>query len=146
MRTTLKVRVSLSFLLTLMLALLVGCGDRPPMPALKAGKQNVHVELGTYSWRFLAKHVIADSAGPSYMIDLDKEAAILSPQTELTISFSSKPKKMFLTQWEGQNELSSVELKSKTFRLPAEKGTYLYSIRAEWGRGSGNYAFAVKIQ
>lgn len=138
--------LALLFVSLLMLLLVAGCGDRPPMLTIKAGKQEVHVERGGYSWRFLAGHVIADSPGPSDMVKIDEDAAVLPPGTELKLSFGSNPKKMVLSQWEGRDEISQVELKSKTFKLPAEKGTYLYSIHAEWRKGNALYAFAVKVQ
>ncbi|MDF2670009.1 MAG: hypothetical protein K0R67_2315, partial [Paenibacillus sp.] len=86
-----------SFALLLLMALfLTACGNKPPMPTIKAGDQKVPVEMGTYSWRFLTSHVTADSAGPADMVDVEQDAVTVPPGTKLSISFRSKPKKMEL--------------------------------------------------
>jgi hypothetical protein len=129
-----------------MALLLVACGDKPPFPKIKVGDQKVLVEPGTYSWRFLAKHVIADSPGPSDIVDPEHDAITVAPGSELSITFSSKPKTMVLSTWEGNQELSTVELQSGKYKLPSDKGTYIYSVRANWSKGSGMYAFVLKVE
>ncbi|MFK7693617.1 hypothetical protein ACI5FR_12555 [Paenibacillus sp. HJGM_3] len=139
--------ISLMAVLTSVLVLLLtGCNDRPPMLTIKGGKQSVLVKQGTYSWRYLTRHVIADSPDPANMIKLPDEATRLAPGTELSLLFGRQPKKMMLSRWEGQKELGQEPLDKNSYTLPTEPGTYLYSIRAEWRQGSSMYAFAVRVE
>ncbi|MGN7385245.1 hypothetical protein [Paenibacillus sp. SAFN-117] len=129
-------------LFTVLAILLVGCSSRPPMPSLTADNIKIPVVLGTYAW----KNVVADAPGPNYLVK-DTESVTVSPGTEVTIKFSGKPDRMILSRWEGQESREEVELESNKFTLPEEKGEYIYSIRAEWGKNkSGLYAFIVKVE
>ncbi|GIP32805.1 hypothetical protein [Paenibacillus sp. J2TS4] len=131
---------------TVIAILLVGCSSRPPMPVLKAGKIEIPAVLGTYSWKTFNKQVIADAPGPDYLVK-DLTPIAVKPKEEVLVKFSSKPSKMILSRWVGQETVEQVELDSNQFTLPQEKGEHIFSIRAEWGEHkSGLYAFIVKVE
>lgn len=132
--------------LTMISLFLIGCGSRPPIPKLTSGKTEIPVVMGTYSWRSFNKHVIADAPGATDLM-IDKNPTSIQPNAEIRVSFSNKPDKMIWAKWVGNEIVDEVELKSNKFILPTEKGEYIYSINASWGKNnSGLYAFKVSIE
>jgi hypothetical protein len=134
-----------ALMLLIFVLLLTGCGNTPPMPTLTVNQKNIDFELGSYTWRSLVKTTIADAASPTILVK-DLTPHDVSPKSHLSIKFSKKPEKIFLSQWEDNKELNQIELQDNSFQLPTEKGTYIYSIRSQWNNGSGTYAFVIRVE
>lgn len=135
-----------SLLLALLFLFLIGCSSRPPTLELTMGKTKVPVVAGSYAWKSFAKHVIADSPGPNYLLK-DTEPVVAQPGSEIKVKFSRKPERIIWSRWVGNDVVDRIELESNTLILPEEPDEYLYSIRAEWGKDkSGTFAFAVKVE
>lgn len=133
-------------IITMISLLLTGCSSRPPVPELTAGKIDIPVEMGSYSWRVLTKSVIADAPGPTDLMK-DTTPVSIKPNAEVLIKFSNKPNKLIWSRWMKREVIDQVELKSNKKTLPMEKGEYIYSLRAEWGEHkSGVYAFKVRVE
>jgi len=132
-------------LLVIFSFLLAGCGGKPPMPSLSVNDQKIDYEPGSYFSKSLVKTVHSDAAAPPFLVK-DKEPQTVAPEATLSIKFSKKPKKIVISEWKDDKEINPTEIKNKTFQLPKEKGTYIYSIRSEWSNRSGTYAFVVKVE
>jgi len=125
---------------------LIGCGDKPPMPKLSVNHEKIDFELGSYFTKSFAKTVNSDSAAPPMLVK-GLEPKTVVPESSLLIEFNKKPKKIIISEWKDGKEGSQTTLEFNKFQLPKEKGTYIYSIRSEWKNGSsGTYAFVIKVE
>lgn len=134
--------------LTALALLLVGCGSRPPVPELTAGTMDIPVVRGSCSWTSFGKHVMTDAPGPAELVK-DTPPVTVKPGSEARIKFPflRKPEKLILSRWAGSERAEQAELKSNKWTLPMEKGEYIFSIRATWGKhNSAEYAFIVRVE
>lgn len=136
------------FVITALIAIFAGCGDRPPLPKLKADKTEIPVFLGSYTKTSFGRTVNADGPGPDYMLK-DVAPTKIKAGTELRITFNDKPSKLVWSLWKDTNGgyPKEEDVNSGKLKLPDETGVYKYGLRAEWGKHNGaSYAFAVEVE
>ena len=71
-----------------------------------------------------------------------------APGTKVIIDFDKKPLKdsIHLSRWLNEEESLQVPLNGNKFMLPAEKGTYVYDVSANWDNGDAVYAFVIEVK
>jgi len=121
----------------------------PPEPVVSIGERNVPAIRGTYCWSSLMKGVCVDTAAPPGIISFENHTTVsAAPGTEVKIDFEEQPLKdsIYLSRWLDDEKDIQVPLKGNMFELPKDKGTYVYSVSANWNNGDAVYAFVIEVK
>lgn len=137
----------------LAIALLFGCltnnnptaSEHPPLPKLRSESNEIEVFQSTYCWFSLQFGKCVDYVSPDEQLK-DQMPTIVSPEEEITIIFSYKPKEgtLHLSQWK-QGEPVNILIDENKFKVPAEQGEYIYILRGNWEEGDSSYVFKLKV-
>lgn len=145
-------------IVTVVVAILIGFGGYllgkeyaagPPEPAVAIGEKEVPAIRGTYCWSSLVKNICEDSLSAPAIISFKNQKPLSAdPGAEVTIDFNEQPLKdsIYLSRWLNDEKDIQVPLKGNMFELPKDKGTYVYSVSANWNNGDAVYAFVIEVK
>ncbi|MEI5909259.1 hypothetical protein WAK64_19595 [Bacillus spongiae] len=145
--------------LTSAILLLMGCSNTgikekdSEFPPTMTGQVIINgmeyqIEDGSYRWerkKGLGTEVVqTDYISPYQMAD-KLELISVSPNEKVDIRIEENPDiKVYLWNEEGREK--EIKHNSNEFTLPANKGTYIYEVLAEWTNGEVSYTFVVDIR
>ena len=128
---------------------LVGCSNsidsKIPKLEITTDYENVAVTRGGYNWTAkLNESEVADTDSPLYIAN-DIEGTHVLPESQLKLHFTKVPNKITVLSWheKGADEWSS---SNDTFTTPAEKGTYIFEIIADWNQGTVSYIIKLIVE
>ncbi|CAN7676920.1 hypothetical protein [Paenibacillus sp. LjRoot56] len=123
--------------------------SEPPKPTITAGNKKIGFAQGSYCWSGLFSGKCSDMVAPPELIKYaGLNPVVVSPESQITIKFRSKPKKnsMGAQLWKNNDRTAeTVQLKNQSLTVPKEKGVYIYGISANWRKGSSIYFFVVEV-
>ena len=123
--------------------------SKPPRPMITADGKHVKAEQGTYCWAGFIKGECVDMISPPEIIaEHSTKPVKVSPGAEVKIEFAYKPDKHTLgaNQWINRNESEGVSVHDNVFKIPKEKGVYIYDVHAAWDEGSSSYVFVIEVE
>jgi hypothetical protein len=124
--------------------------SEPPKPTITAGDNKIAFAQGSYCWSGLFSGKCADMVAPPELIKFaGLNPVVVSPESQITIKFSKKPKENSLGAqiWKNNDRKSeTVQLKNQIITVPKEKGVYIYGVSANWRKGSSVYFFVIEVQ
>lgn len=120
----------------------------PPKPVVLSEGKKVPTVQGTYCWQNLLSNECVDKISPPEIITNNKITPFsVSPQSEIKINFKKQSiDGIEVEKWLRSNEVEQVKVNGNVFSVPKEKGTYIYSIFARWGKGNGSYIFTIEVK
>ena len=135
--------------LTFMLFTLIGCSNsiNSKIPELKitTNHEDVVVIRGGYSWTtHLNESEIADTDSPLQIAN-DIEGTYVLPESQLKLQFTKVPNRITVLDWHEKGADEWISSKD-TFTTPAEKGTYIFEIIADWEQGTVSYITKLIIE
>lgn len=137
-----KIKSTKFIVLIIMFFTLVGCsnsiGGKIPELEITTNHEDVLVTRGGYNWTTkLNVSEVADTDRPLHIAN-DIEGTHVLPESQLKLQFSKTPNRITVLAWheQGADEWSS---SNDTFTTPAEKGTYIFEIIANWDQGTVSY-------
>jgi hypothetical protein len=119
----------------------------PPKPKVSIEGElfSIPTTQGSYCWEGLLSSQCMDTVEPSKLVE--DRAVIVPPGAKILINFRKEPNPRSLgTLLWTASDSEVAQLNGNTLTVPETPGTYIYSIHATWDRGSGSYAFKVKVQ
>ena len=122
--------------------------SEPPTPSVTIGDVDIPTTQGSFCWKGLISGQCVDKiyASPLEMA-AEHKPTVVSSNEEVTIKFKKAPLgKLVVTQWVGENNTKSITVKNDKIKVPKEKGIYVYSVIANWEKGSGSYAFSIEVK
>jgi len=122
--------------------------SEPPTPSVTIGDVDIHTTQGSFCWKGLISSQCVDKiyTSPLEMV-AEHKPTVVSSNEEVTIKFKKAPLgKLVVTQWGGENNTKSITVKNDKIKVPKEKGIYVYSVIANWEKGSGSYAFSIELK
>ena len=123
--------------------------SEPPTPSVKIGYVHIPTTQGSFCWQGLISNQCVDKiyASPLDMAAEHKPTVVHSNE-EITIKFKKVPVEgtMVVKRWVDENNIQSITVKNDKFKVPKEKGIYVYHVMANWEKGSGNYAFSIEVK
>ena len=122
--------------------------SEPPTPSVTIGDIDIHTTQGSFCWKGLISGQCVDKIYTSPLEMAAKhKPTVVSSNEEVTIKFKKAPLgKLVVTQWVGENNTKSITVKNDKIKVPKEKGIYVYSVIANWEKGSGSYAFSIEVK
>lgn len=116
----------------------------PPVPTVKAGHTTIQTTEGSYCWSGLTSSECVDTAYAS-IEDMAKEhtPTTVAPSETISLHFKDAPNVTVSKTIDGKS--ADVPLTNNQFNAPKKPGIYIYSVSADWERGSGLYVFSVRI-
>ncbi|HBJ01589.1 hypothetical protein [Lysinibacillus sp. UBA5990] len=122
---------------------------KPPKPTITIENNTVEVAQGSYCWDRLFNVQCVDKISPPDIIKNQKlKPVVVLPRAELKIEFNRKPLENTLSAsiWFNKNEMENVLLNNNVLFMPKEKGVYIYSVSAQWEKGSSSYNFVIEVK
>lgn len=129
----------------LFIIIVVPFRSSPPAPTVKAGHTTVKTTEGSYCWSGFTSSECVDKAYTS-IEDMAEEHTPTAVAREETISLHFKDAPTVAISETIDGKSSDIPLTNNQFNAPKTSGTYIYSIRADWERGSGFYVFSVHVK
>ena len=122
--------------------------SEPPTPSVMIGNVNIHTTQGSFCWEGPISSQCVDKIYTSSLeMAAEHKPTVVSSNEEVTIKFKKASLgKLVVTQWVGENNTKSIIVKNDKFKVPKEKGIYVYSVIANWEKGSGSYAFSIEVK
>ncbi len=119
----------------------------PPKPKVSVEGKLISIPTtqGSYCWDGLMSAQCMDTVAPPELVE--DSAVIVPAGAKITIDFRREPQEGSLgaSLWT-TTDLEEAQLDGNILTVPEAPGTYIYSIHASWDRGSGSFAFKVKVQ
>ncbi|MEK4080541.1 hypothetical protein [Solibacillus sp. FSL K6-1126] len=144
-----KILISLLAVVVLVGGIYFGSNLKPPKPTITIENNTVKVAQGSYCWRGLINAQCVDMISPPDIIKHHElKPVIVSPEAELKIDFNRKPLENTLTAslWLSNGETENAPLNDNVLVVPKEKGVYIYSVSANWEKGSSGYVFVIEVK
>lgn len=130
-------------LIVAMCGAVAGCTalDKPLLPTVATLSDAVPVRLGTYGWTSPGFSIQSDAPVPDeFVTDV---AAVTAPcGSTISIDYGRRPRDLFAYLWT-DHEPTRVEIRDGTFTLPADPGTYVYSLESTWREGHASHVIKV---
>ena len=123
--------------------------SEPPTPSVTIGDVSIHTTQGAFCWEGLISSQCVDKIYTSPLeMAAEHKPTVVSSNEEVTIKFKKAPLKgtIVVTQWMGENNTKSITVKNDKFKVPKEKGKYVYYVIANWEKGRGSYAFSIEVK
>ena len=122
--------------------------SEPPTPSVTIGDVDIPTTQGSFCWKGLISGQCVDKIYTSPLeMAAEHKPTVVSSNEEVTIKFKKAPLgKLVVTQWVGENNTKSIIVKNDKFKVPKEKGIYVYHVTANWEKGSGSYAFSIEVK
>ena len=122
--------------------------SEPPTPSVTIGNVNIHTTQGSFCWEGPISSQCVDKIYTSPLeMAAEHKPTVVSSNEEVTIKFKKAPLgKLVVTQWVGENNTKIITVKNDKIKVPKEKGIYVYSVIANWEKGSGSYAFSIEVK
>ena len=122
--------------------------SEPPTPSVTISNVNIHTTQGSFCWEGPISSQCVDKIYTSPLeMAAEHKPTVVSSNEEVTIKFKKAPLgKLVVTQWVGENNTKIIIVKNDKFKVPKEKGIYVYSVIANWEKGSGSYAFSIEVK
>lgn len=123
--------------------------SEPPMPSIQINGQNIPVYQGSYTW---CSSITSLAFGSCKSVDMVAPADIIkqkgvkpptvSPSSVIDTKAPKGIKEFTLTR------VGNKENNSDPYRIPSEKGIYLYNIHCVWfaDQGNGDFFFELEVQ
>ncbi|WHY32119.1 hypothetical protein LG291_13445 [Cytobacillus firmus] len=141
----------------LSVSLLFGCSDKsvdqaefPPekTAAAEVNGTEYPMEKGNYQWvrkkGLETESVKTDHASPNQMAVQLKPIPV-KPDQKVKVKIEDDPvMKVYL--WNETGKEKEIKLEDDQITVPADKGTYIYEVLAEWKNGEISYTFVAEVQ
>ncbi|WP_341321263.1 hypothetical protein NSQ62_16920 [Solibacillus sp. FSL H8-0523] len=144
-----KVLISLLAVVVLVGGIYFVLNLKPPKPVITIENKTVEVAQGSYCWNGLINAQCVDMISPPDMIKHHElKPVVVSPGAELKIKFKRKPLVDTLNAsiWFSNDEIENAPLNDNVLVAPKEKGVYIYSVSANWEKGSSGYVFVIEVK
>lgn len=120
---------------------------KPPIPEIYADNQSISATQGSYCWEGI---MYAQCVDMVYSLEeiAKHPSTIVSPNEKIRITFRNEPIKdtLLVHQQYPEKNASEIKLEKGIFTAPKEKGIYVYTISANWDRGSGGFFFNIEVK
>ncbi|WP_227887553.1 hypothetical protein [Cytobacillus oceanisediminis] len=147
----------LRIIVVLSASLLFGCSDKsvdqaefPPdkTAAVEVNGSDYSIEKGGYRWvrkkGLETETVTTDHASPNQMAEHLQPISVKSGQ-KVKVKIEDNPiLNVFL--WNQSGKEKEIKLEDDQITVPADKGTYIYEVLAEWKNGEISYTFVAEVQ
>ncbi|WP_426451792.1 hypothetical protein ACP26L_06715 [Paenibacillus sp. S-38] len=140
-------RINFFLLIIITATILISCGKEPtPIPKASvttAGNISLTThQMGSF-WNGKREY-------STRLILKDKEADVVPANSQIKITYDIPPKEntLDIILWPEQytgTAFEKVKLENNSFTVPADKGLYIYSFRAQWA-GGDEIEYGLKIQ
>jgi hypothetical protein len=130
-------------LMIVMCCMFVGCSalSEPVTPVVATTSGPVPVRLGTYGWQSPGQGIQSDAPVPDEFV-VDVTAVTAPCGSTVSVDYGRRPRDLFAYLW-NDHEPTRVEVRGGMFTLPADPGTYVYSLESTWREGHASHV--VKI-
>ena len=115
--------------------------SEPVTPVVTVTSGPVPVRLGTYGWRSPGHGIQSDAPVPDEFVP-DVPAVTAPCGSTVSVDYGLRPRDLFAYLW-NDHEPTQVEIRGGMFTLPADPGTYIYSLESTWREGHASHV--VKI-
>jgi len=130
-------------LIVVMCCVAAGCTSlsEPVTPIVTTTSGPVSVRLGTYGWQSPGHGIQSDAPVPDEFVT-DVPAVTAPCGSTVSVDYGLQPRDLFAYLW-NDHEPTRVEVRGGMFTLPADPGTYVYSLESTWREGHASHV--VKI-
>ncbi|MFA4932457.1 MAG: hypothetical protein WC625_06100 [Caldisericia bacterium] len=135
-------RLALILIVT-MCCVAAGCAtlSEPVTPVVTATSGPVPVRLGTYGWLAPGHGVQSDAPVPDEFV-ADVLAVTAPCGSTVSVDYGRRTQDLFAYLWNDHKPIR-VEIRGGMLTLPADPGTYVYSLESTWREGHASHV--VKI-
>lgn len=122
---------------------------KPPSPHLEASGKEIPVTEGFYCWKGVLSNQCVDYVYESaWQQGMTYKPVVVSENSEIQLKFRKKPLEntIKLELWTDEETADDVRIKNGSITAPAEKGTYVYLLWADWTQGNGMFAFSIQVK
>lgn len=123
--------------------------NSPPKLTITTESKEIEVVQGSYCWKGLIQGECIDKISPTDLIKQHElKPTIVSFDEKIKLKFKRKPIENTLNAaiFFNNDEIEKVPLDGNILTVRKEKGIYIYSISANWEKGSSSYIFIIEVK